>query len=243
MALTFTINPFVGGVSIAQQALWDADLRSAANYLYRLCNYYVFEASGIVANNSGQVIYNPTTGQVLNGFIPVDYQFIVGSIDNPMDITNTYFTITDQRIFAGSLNIHVDEGEKPVDLNNQVSYDPIYSPNSIRVTFNQPLVDGQVVRYGYFKGLATANGTKTSQEPIYYTFTSDETSISFSELVGVPLVDLRVVLRSGSGVRPVLGATADSTQLQYDNGVAGTFTPPTGDTFISGSNLTIEYVA
>ncbi len=244
MALSFTISPFNGGVSTTQQAAWDADLRNIANYLYRLCNFYVFKASGIVANNSGNTIYNPTTGQLLSGLIPVDYQFTVGDPNTPMDVTNTIMTITDQRIIAGSLNVHVDGVETPNDLTAQVSVDPIYSPSQIVATFNQALQAGQIVRLEYFKGgQAATTGGKTSQVPIYYTFPSDMTSVTFAELVGIPLADLRLVFRSGTIVRPLLGATVDSTQIQYDNGVAGTFTAPTGDTFIQDSNLTIDYVA
>lgn len=242
MALIFTINPFVGGVSIAQQALWDVDLRNAANYLYRLCNYYVFEASGIVSNNSGNVIYNPTTGQILNGLIPVDYQFTVGDANTPMNDDNDVMTLTYNRIIAGSLNVHLDGSEVPNDLTAQVSVDPIYSPNSIVATFNQALQVGQVVRYQLFIGGASASGSFVSQEPLYYTFTIDASSKVFSQLVGIPLPQLRVILRSGTGVRPVTEATTDSTQIQYD-GTTGTFYPPTGDIFSQDSNITVDYVA
>lgn len=243
MSLTFNIQPFYGGVSLSQQYAWDEDLRNIANYLYRLCNYYIFEAEGVVATNSGQTIYNPNTGQVLNGFIPVDFQFIVGDVDSPLDPTNTFFTINDTRIFAGSLDVHVDAGELPVDLTNQVSYEPVYSQNSILVTFNQPLQVGQVVRGQYFKGVGVGGATKVSQPTIYYTFDSDVTEIEFAELEGVPLTDLRLIFRNTTNVRPVNAVVTDMNQLQYDNGTLGKFTCPTGDLFTNGNTLTIDYVA
>lgn len=242
MNISFTISPFIGGVSLSQQYDWDEGLRNAANYLYRLCNYYVFEASGIMAANSGVTIYNPNTGQQLLGKVTVNYQFIVGSIDNPMDVTNTYFTITDPRIIAGTFNMYIDRDQDVQNIPTQVSYIPIYSPNSIRVTNNQPLQPGQIVRYSYEKGGSVSSGTLASQETLYYTFPSDASSKVFSELVGIPLSQLRLVFRSGTVVRPVTGTTTDSTQIQYD-GTTGTFTPPTGDVFSQDSNLTVDYVA
>lgn len=243
MALTFTIQSFNGGVSVAQQAAWDADLRNIANYLFRLCNYLVFKASGIVANNSGNTIYNPTTGQQFLGNLFVPYQFTVGDANTPMDVTNTILTIDDTNIVAGSMFLTVDEGEKPKDLTNRVSYDPIYSPNKIVATFNQALEIGQVVIYHYFKmGQKSGTVSKTSQPPLYYTLPSDSATVTFGELVGVPLADLRIISVGGTLVRPVLGATTDATQVQYDNGIAGIFTSSSG-VFIEGSQIIVDYVS
>ena len=41
-------------------------LQKTATYLYQLCGKYSGVAKGIVAQNSGQVIYNTNTGQILS---------------------------------------------------------------------------------------------------------------------------------------------------------------------------------
>jgi hypothetical protein len=242
MSLTFNIQPFYGGVSSTQKATWDKNLFATATYLYQLCGKYSGVAKGIVAQNSGQVVYNTNTGQILNGLMPVHYQFTVGDVDAPLDGTDTTFVINDSRIVANSFDLHLDGLETPESQNNQVSYQEIYTTTTITVTFNQAPQVGQIVRYQYLKGLSVNNGKQT-QPTLKYTCIGGETDVTFSDLVNVPIGDILTLVRSGNVIQPVIGTNADMNALQYDNGALGKFFAPTGDIFQAGEIIQVLYLA
>jgi hypothetical protein len=239
MSLTFNISPFKGGLSQTQADSFAKGLDSSANYLYSLCGKYGIAARNIVASNSGQVIYNPSTGQLLNGLITVQNQFVIGTVGSPIAIGGTTFTITDSRIVAGSFEIHADGLELPETLTTQTSYSVQYTSSTIVVTFNYPVPEGQVYRYMYQKGLSTATG-KAIQPTIYFTCLGGETQISFTELSSVLIRDLVLVSRATGVKRPISTVTADMNQLQY---VGGVFFAPTGDVFYQGEVISVTYMA
>jgi hypothetical protein len=214
-------------------------LRNVANWVYDLCGKYATIAKGIVAGGSGNIIYNPSTGQLLNGLITVQNQFIIGTPQSPIAIGGTTFTITDSRIVAGSFEIHADGLELPETLTTQTSYSVQYTSSTIVVTFNYPVPEGQVYRYMYQKGLSTATG-KAIQPTIYFTCLGGETQISFAELSSVLIGDLVLVSRATGVKRPVSTVTADMNQLQY---VGGVFYAPTGDVFYQGEVISVTYMA
>lgn len=242
MSLTFTIQPFFGGVSPSQKATWDKNLFATATYLYQLCGKYTGIAKGINAQNSGQVIYNTNTGQILNGLMPVHYQFTVGDVNAPLDGTNSTFIINDKRIVAGSFDLALDGLETPESQTNQVSYQELYTTSTITVTFNQAPQVGQIIRYQYLKGLSVNNGKQT-QPVLKYTCVGGETSVTFSDLVNVPITDILTLVRSGNVIQPVLGTNADMNALEYDNGLAGEFFAPTGDIFQAEEIIQVLYLA
>ena len=212
---------------------------NVANYVYSLCGKYAVAANGIVSSGSGNVIYNPSTGQLLNGLITVQNQFVIGTVGSFIEIGGTTFTITDSKIVAGSFEIHADGLELPESLTAQTSYSVVYTSSSIVVTFNYPVPDGQVYRYMYQKGLSTATG-KAIQPTIYFTCLGGETQISFAELSSVLIGDLVLVSRATGVKRPVSTVTADMNQLQY---VGGVFYAPTGDVFYQGEVISVTYMA
>lgn len=217
-------------------------LQQTANYLYQLCGKYSGVAKGIVAQNSGQVVYNTNTGQILNGLMPVQYQFTVGDVDAPLDGTNTTFVINDNRIIANSFDLNLDGLETPENQSTQISYQEIYTSSIITVTFNQAPQVGQIVRYQYLKGLSVNNGKQT-QPVLVFTCVGGETEIEFSELVNVPIGDILTLARSGNVIQPVLGTNADMNALEYDNGALGKFFAPTGDIFQAGEIIQVLYLA
>jgi hypothetical protein len=239
MSLTFNISPFKNGVSEAQANTFNQGMTNVGNWVYELCGKYAVKAKGIVSSGSGNVIYNPSTGQLLNGCITVQNQFVVGTIGSPIPIGGTTFTITDSRIIAGSFEIHADGLELPEGLTYQTSYSVIYTSGSIAVTFNYPVPEGQVYRYLYQKGLSTAMG-KTVQPTLYFTCAGGETQITFAALLSVPIADLVLVSRATGVKQPVSTVTADMNQLQY---VSGVFYAPTGDIFYNGEVISVTYIA
>jgi hypothetical protein len=217
----------------------ETSLRSVANWVYDLCGKYATIAKGIVSSGSGNVIYNPSTGQLLNGCITVQNQFVVGTPQSPIAIGGTTFTITDSRIIAGSFEIHADGLELPEGLTEQTSYSVIYTSGSIAVTFNYPVPEGQVYRYLYQKGLSTAMG-KVVQPTLYFTCAGGETQITFAALLSVPIADLVLVSRATGVKQPVSTVNADMNRLQYQSGV---FYAPTGDIFYNGEVISVTYIA
>lgn len=242
MSLTFNIQPFYGGVSSTKKATWDKNLFATATYLYQLCGKYSGVARGIAAQNSGQVTYNTNTGQILNGLMPVHYQFTVGDLSAPLDGTNLSFVINDTRIVAGSFDLHLDGLETPESQTTQVSYQELYTTTTITVTFNQAPQVGQIIRYQYLKGLSINNGKQT-QIPIRYTCVGGETTVTFTDLIGVPKDDILTLVRGTNVIQAVLGTNTDMNALEYDNGAAGVFTVPTGDIFQAGEIIQVLYLA
>lgn len=219
-----------------------SSLFQVATYLYQLCGKYSGIAKGIAAQNSGQVTYNTNTGQILNGLMPVQYQFTVGDVAAPLNGTNLSFVINDTRIVAGSFDLHLDGLETPESQTTQVSYQELYTTTTITVTFNQAPQVGQIIRYQYLKGLSVNNGKQT-QPVLKYTCIGGETEITFTDLINVPIGDILTLVRSGNVIQPVLGTNADMNALEYDNGAAGVFTVPTGDIFQAGEIIQVLYLA
>lgn len=239
MSLTFNISPFKNGVSEAQANTFNQEMVNVGNWVYELCGRYAVKAKGVVGGGSGDVIYNPTTGQLLNGCITVQNQFVVGAIGSPIAIGGTTFTITDSRIIAGSFEIHADGLELPEELTYQTSYSVQYTSGSIVVTFNYPVPEGQVYRYLYQKGLSTAMG-KAIQPTLYFTCVGGETQVTFAQLASVPIGDIVLVSRATGVKQPVSTVTSDMNQLQY---VSGVFFAPTGDVFYNGEVISVTYMA
>lgn len=219
-----------------------SSLFQVATYLYQLCGKYSGVAKGIAAQNSGQVTYNTNTGQILNGLMPVHYQFTVGDLSAPLDGTNLSFVINDTRIVAGSFDLHLDGLETPESQTTQVSYQELYTTTTITVTFNQAPQVGQIIRYQYLKGLSINNGKQT-QIPIRYTCVGGETTVTFTDLIGVPKDDILTLVRGTNVIQAVLGTNTDMNALEYDNGAAGVFTVPTGDIFQAGEIIQVLYLA
>jgi len=219
-----------------------SSLFQVATYLYQLCGKYSGIAKGIAAQNSGQVTYNTNTGQILNGLMPVHYQFTVGDLSAPLDGTNLSFVINDIRIVAGSFDLHLDGLETPESQTTQVSYQELYTTTTITVTFNQAPQVGQIIRYQYLKGLSINNGKQT-QIPIRYTCVGGETTVTFTDLIGVPKDDILTLVRGTNVIQAVLGTNTDMNALEYDNGAAGVFTVPTGDIFQAGEIIQVLYLA
>ena len=217
-------------------------LPQVATYLYQLCGKYTGVAKGINAQNSGQVTYSTNTGQILNGLMPVHYQFTVGDVNAPLDGTNSTFIINDNRIVAGSFDLALDGLETPESQTNQVSYQELYTTSTITVTFNQAPQIGQIIRYQYLKGLSTNNG-KQVQPVLKYTCGGGENIVPFFELIGVPIGDILTLTRSGNVIEPVLGENSNMNALQYDNGFAGEFFSPTNDLFQTGEVIQVLYLA
>ena len=219
-----------------------SSLFQVATYLYQLCGKYSGIAKGIAAQNSGQVTYNTNTGQILNGLMPVQYQFTVGDVAAPLNGTNLSFVINDTRIVAGSFDLHLDGLETPESQTTQVSYQELYTTTTITVTFNQAPQVGQIIRYQYLKGLSINNGKQT-QIPIRYTCVGGETTVTFTDLIGVPKDDILTLVRGTNVIQAVLGTNTDMNALEYDNGAAGVFTVPTGDIFQAGEIIQVLYLA
>lgn len=239
MSLTFNISPFKNGVSEAQANTFSQEMANVGNWVYELCGKYAVKAKGIVGGGSGNVIYNPSTGQLLNGCITVQNQFVVGAVGSPIAIGGTTFTITDTRIVAGSFEIHADGLELPEGLTAQTSYSVIYTSGSIAVTFNYPVPEGQVYRYLYQKGLSTAMG-KVIQPTLYFTCAGGETQVTFAALSSVLIGDIVLVSRATGVKQPVSTVNADMNRLQY---AAGVFYAPTGDVFYNGEVISVTYMA
>lgn len=239
MSLTFNISPFKNGVSETQANTFSQEMANVGNWVYELCGKYAVKAKGIVGGGSGDVIYNPSTGQLLNGCITVQNQFVIGTPESPVPIGGTTFTITDSRIIAGSFEIHADGLELPEGLTYQTSYSVQYTSGSIVVTFNYPVPEGQVYRYLYQKGLSTAMG-KVIQPTLYFTCAGGETQVTFAALSAVPIGDIVLVSRATGVKQPVSMPTADMNQLQYQSGV---FYAPTGDIFYNGEVISVTYMA
>jgi len=241
MSSTLTIQPFRNGVGSEDVLSFDEQMRHVANYVYTLCGRYNLIAAGIVANNSGQVIYNPSTGQVLNGLLFPEYQITVGAVGSPLVAGDTTYLITDQRIIAGSLDIFADGVELPQDDNTTFSYSVLYSPTTISITFNAALQNDQILLFKYRKGGAvTGSVTKALQPTLYFTCVGGETSIAFVELAGVAITDIITITRATGVKQPVLGATSNMNQLQY-NPVGGNVVCPTGDVFYQDEVISIAY--
>ena len=241
MSLTFTIQPFRNGVSSQEALDFEEKMRQVANYVYSLCGRYNAIAAGIVTTNSGQVIYNPTTGQILNGLLFPEFQITVGAVGSPLAAGDTTYTITDQRIIAGSLDIFADGVELPEDDSTTFSYSVLYSPTSIAITFNAPLQNNQILLFKYRKGgTVTGSVTKALQPTLYYTCVGGETSIDFQELVGVAITDIITITRATGVKQPVLGATSNMNQLQYIP-ANGRVVCPTGDVFYQDEVISIAY--
>jgi len=218
-------------------------LTQVANWVYQLCGYYGVLARSIVTQSSGNIIYNPTTGELLNGILMVQNQFTIGESNAPLAVGGTTFTITDSRIVAGSFLMTVDGLQIPQGATNQNSYTILYSSSSIIVTLNFPAQAGQVFIYEYNKGLATSNTSgKTLQPTLYHTFVGSASSYAFSQLINVPITDLVLVSRDTQVKQPVLTSTSNMNQIQYTPST-GTFTPPTGDVFLDGEVISVTYVS
>lgn len=80
----------------------------------------------------------------------------------------------------------------------------------------------------------------TSHPTLYFTLPSNQSSVTFAELNGVPLANILMVSRSTQVKQPVLSTTTDMNQIQYVN---GTFYPPVGDVFIAGEVIAVIYIS
>lgn len=224
------------------QDLTYPSIRKVANWVYELCGAFNPRARAISTSGSGVIIINPNTGQVLNGIIIVDRQFVVGQPDSLLAVGGTTFIITDSRIVVPSFSMYEDTGRLPQQLVDRISYSVIYSTTTIQVTLNTPVENGQCIIYSYQKGLASSTGVgKVTQPTLYHTFTTNQSSYQFTQLIGVAIIDLTTVMRNTTGVQPFASVVTDSNQIQFDS-ATGTFYPPTGDIFTPTNTLYVAWV-
>jgi hypothetical protein len=219
-------------------------LQKTANYLYSLCTgRNAAIAEGILDQQGGNVVYNPITGQVLNGIVLREFTYVVGGAGSPLTNGMTTYTISDTRIIAGTMDLHVDGLELPTDNNDVFSYTVQYSPSTIEIEWNQPLVAGQIVNLEYWVGGANSSGVsvKSVQPTIYYTAVGGETSFAVGALLNIPITDIIFSARATGFKRLVSGATSDMNELQY-TASTGTITLPTGDVAITGEVFAFSYM-
>jgi hypothetical protein len=217
-------------------------LRKTANYLYSLCGAKnAAIAENILQIIGGQVIYDNNTGQLLNGLLFPELQFVVGGSGSPLSEGDTEYTITDARIIAGTLDVFAGDVLLPQDLNDQFSFSAIYAPSSIHVTFNQPLVNGQVITFKYIKGgQIQGSVTKSTQPTLYDTPAYGETFVVFPELVNIPLEDIISVFMQFPR-RPVGAPTSNMGEIQY-TAATGRFDLPSGDIFTGDQVIMVSYM-
>jgi hypothetical protein len=242
MSLTFSIQSFSGGVGTQQVSTYNQNLRAVANYVHSICGAYAVKAKGIIGQNSGQIIYNPNTGQLLNGLITQTIQAKVGEAGSGINTGATVYVINDSRIVAGTLKVFADGNLVPIDQEDIFSYNVNYTPTQITVTFNSPLQANVILRFEYFKGGQTNNVvTKSTQPTLYATPTAGATSVIFSDIIGLSLSDILFVFRGGLPKVPVLGATTDMNQIQI-NFTTGAIVVPTGDIYTGTEVVAIGYL-
>lgn len=218
-------------------------LRKTANYLYSLCGAKnAAIAENILQEIGGQVIYDNNTGQLLNGLLFPDPEYVVGGTGSPLSDGDTEFTITDSRIIAGTLKVYADGKLMPLDVVDQFSYSAIYAPTSIHINFNQGLVGGQVMRFEYIKGgQVQGSVTKSTQPTLYHTPSYGETFVVFPELVNIPLEDILYVFVGIAPKRPIGAATSDMNRIQYTSST-GRFDLASGDIFTGDQEVAVSYM-
>lgn len=218
-------------------------LRDAANYLYSLCTgRNAAIAENILQQQGGNVIYNPTTGQLLNGLEFPELEFVVGSLGAPMQDGDTVLVINDARIIAGTVDITVDGVEIGVALLDRFSYTYTSTSTQIVITFNQPVLDGQNIIVKYVRGgQVQSSVTKSTQPTISVRPSEGTTSFQITALQGVPITDIIWVSRAGILRRVVPSATNDMMEIEYVQ-ATNTFVLPIGDTATGTEDFLISYM-
>ena len=219
----------------------DEGLTKAANYVYALCGKYGVLAQKITSANSGQVTYNPSTGQLLNGLLFPQYHFIVGQKGALMNEGDTTLTINDQRMIAGTVDIISDGYTLAEGATDRFSFAYTQSATVLNITFNQPVVNGQEITIKYIKGgQIQGSVTKSTQPTLYYTPAYGETSVIFTELIGIGIDDIISVMIDLPRI-PTESPTSNMKQIQYTS-ATGRFDLPSGDMFTGDQTIIVQYM-
>ena len=122
------------------------------NYMYSLVGQYYSKALSIVQAANGTTIINPSTGAPST--ISVGrYQFIIGVAGSPLTAGQTVYTIVDTNIIVGSLTVSIDGFMIPIGtFSDRIAMSSVsYSSNTLVITFNQGVQNGQLYIVSYNK--------------------------------------------------------------------------------------------
>lgn len=121
-------------------------LRPLANYLYDLCQPYAGGAKIILALGGGGIIVNP--GGVRTSIVGIDVQFRVGV--SGMVQGESVYVLNYTNIIENTVIVFLDGSDLPAGEVVQISADIVYTATEATITFNQPVIDGQLYK---IKGL------------------------------------------------------------------------------------------
>jgi hypothetical protein len=120
----------------------DETLINTGNYLYQLCGKYLQQAKLIIANNMPGIIINPANG-AQSTLQPVYLQFRVGVTGSPVNVNGANVTLPNAgensiviplTYVLASLEVTLDGVEVPQTDAFQISYNPIYTNDSVTIT-------------------------------------------------------------------------------------------------------------
>lgn len=128
----------------------DETLNDTALYLYRLCGKYVAQAQVILGQGGSGAIVNPTTGTATS-LTGVFVQFKVGDPGALMIAGQTVLVLSYDDPIGGTVSVDLDGIELPQNDSLQVSYTVVYATNSVTITLNQAVIDGQTYQIRFLR--------------------------------------------------------------------------------------------
>jgi len=122
----------------------DSTLRKKAIYLYRLLSPYWSQAQ--VINNAGGtgVIVNPDNC-VVSTVIAQDIQFTVGDVEALMVAGDNTLVLVYDHVLNASVGIDYNGQPLPTGVSTQKSYNVMYLPTQITITFNENVANTDLI--------------------------------------------------------------------------------------------------
>jgi len=124
----------------------DTSLFSTSAYLYALCGKYALQAQVIIARGGGGIVVVPTGPQT--SIVGIDVQFRVGV--SGMVQGESVYVLNYTNIIENTVIVFLDGSDLPAGEVVQISADIVYTSTEATITFNQPVIDGQLYK---IKGL------------------------------------------------------------------------------------------
>ena len=214
-----------------------------SNYVFTLCGGYYFEAENIISVGGGGTLVNPSTG-MYSSILAFDIQFTVGVSE--MTAGQTTYVVSYPYIMNGSISVELPQANLPQNVSSQFSYSVVYTTTYATITFlngtpNIGVQDGMLILIKGFRFIsAQASGATPSTQPklTWLTVPSDCTVFP-TTLSGN---SVQIVFRGGlAGGEIITTGTPTGTQILFDT-VTGNLTVNSGNGFVAGEQLAIQYI-